>query len=98
MKNSFKKTLTVYKYLSVLFTIGFWIYIIIDDYHFIEKYWDTHWQDYLMIWTAYFLGYFIGLSIYFWAISATAILLYHKWIKQMKRKNCPIQAFAKNQS
>lgn len=83
MKNSFKKTLAVYKYLSVLFSTGYWIYVIIDDFHFIEKYWRTHWWDYLLIWTSYFLVYFIAFSIYFWLTSATIIFIYHKLIKRL---------------
>lgn len=98
MKNSFKKLLTVYKYLSFVSSIGYWIYIVIDDFHFIEKYWHTHWWDYLVIWTSYFLVYFIALSIYFWLISAAIIFIYHKLIKRLNGNKCRLHTLYKKQA
>jgi len=84
MRHSFKRVLKIFKYLSIIFTIVYWIYIVIDDYAFIEKYWDTHWLEYLGSWTIYFAIYFLGFTIYYWAISAGLILIYHKLIKRRK--------------
>ena len=81
MKNSFKKALKLYKYLCLLLTIVYWIYIVIDDYGFIGKYWDTNWSEYLVIWTLYFLAYLLGFSIYYWTLSKIIILIYYKLIK-----------------
>jgi len=80
MKNSFKKALKIFKYLSILFTIVFWIYMIIDDYVFIEKYGIS--IEGIGMWVMWFLGYFLGFAFYFWIISSTTILIYHKTNKQ----------------
>jgi len=66
MKNSINIAFKIYKYLLVLYSIIFWVYIIIDDYEFIKKYWSTNWLKYIEGWLIYFLIYLIGLSIYFW--------------------------------
>lgn len=86
MENSIERAFKIFKYLSIFFTIVYWIYIVIDDYVFIEKYWDTNWLDYLGIWTIYFFVYFVAFSICFWLISMTLILVYHKIIKRVKDK------------
>ena len=66
MKRSFNIPVKIFKYLFVLYSIVFWVYIIIDDYVFIEKYWSTHWLEYIGGWFIYYLLYFMVLSIYFW--------------------------------
>jgi len=38
--------------------VAYWIYIIIDDRVFIEKYWTVKWFYYLAVWALYFLVYF----------------------------------------
>lgn len=86
MEASFRKAFKVFKYLSILFTVAYWIYIVIDDFVFIEKYWNTYWLEYLSGWTIYFLVYFLGFSFYFWIISVMLILIYHKIIKPAKNK------------
>lgn len=86
MKNSLKKTLKIFLFLSIGYTLIYWPYIIYDDYVFIEKYWNTQWFVYISGWTVYFLVYYLALSIYFWLIVMAIILVYHKIIK---RKNLP---------
>lgn len=78
MRQAFKRAFKIFAYLSLLFTIVYWIYVVIEDYSFIEKYWITHWLDYLGIWTIYFLIYYAGFTFYFWLISTFAILTYFK--------------------
>lgn len=65
MRKSFKKALTLYKYLFILFSIVYWIYIVIDDWVFIEEYWDTNWLQYIQIWTMYFIAYVLTFSFYY---------------------------------
>jgi hypothetical protein len=62
------KTWKVYKVLILLFTVIFWIGMIIDDWGFVEKYWSTNWDDYLLTWTFWYLIYAIYFSIIFWLI------------------------------
>jgi hypothetical protein len=80
MKNSFKKALKCFRYLSILFTIAFWIYMIVDDYVFIEKYGIT--IEGIGMWFMWFLIYFLEFSFYFWSISSATILICHKAIKR----------------
>jgi len=82
IKNSIKKAFKFFKYLVVIFTIGYWIYIVIDDWIFIEKYWDENWLLYLGIWFLYYFVFLLFASIYYWVIALVAIFTYHKIIKR----------------
>ncbi|MDB5258236.1 MAG: hypothetical protein JWM14_2931 [Chitinophagaceae bacterium] len=82
MRQSFKKAFLIFKYLALAFTIGYWIYVVIDDYNFIRQYWTDNWLDYLTIWAMYFLSYFLTFSVYYWVISIVVILVYHKLMKR----------------
>ena len=86
MKKSFKKALKYFKYLFLLFIPIYWIGVIIDDWKFIEKYWEINWIQYLGIWTLYFIVFALILSIYYWGIISVIILIYHKIIRQIQRK------------
>ncbi len=86
MKNAFTKALKIFKYLFILFTFLYWIGVIIDDWTFIENYWETNWIDYLKIWSLYFLVFSLVFSFYYWIISSVIILVFHKIIKPMKEK------------
>jgi hypothetical protein len=79
-KNSFKNALKVFKYLTVLFSIAFWFYIFFDDYVFTKKYGIN--IEGIRIWLAYFFIYLLGFAFYFWLISSTVILIYHKLLKR----------------
>lgn len=78
MKLSFRKSVKIFKYLTILFIPIYWIYILFDDYIFIKKYWTENWLEYLGIWTMYFIAYFLIFSIYYWLITSVVILVYHK--------------------
>ncbi len=76
MKNSFGKALNIFKYLSIVFTVLFWIYAIYDDYVFIEKYGFR--LDALGLWFVWYLVYFLAFTLYYWVISSSFIFIYHK--------------------
>jgi hypothetical protein len=80
MKTSFRKTFKLFTYLSILFTVIFWIYMINDDYVFVEKY-GIDVED-IQQWFMWYLGYFLGFTFYFWVISSLLIIMYHQIIKR----------------
>jgi hypothetical protein len=82
MKTNFKTALKIFKYLAVIFTILFWIYMIYDDYIFVEKYGIT--MEGIGMWFMWYLVYFMGFTFYFWTISSIIILIKNKIIKQKK--------------
>jgi hypothetical protein len=82
MKNAFIKAMHLFKYFAILFTAVFWIYMIYDDYIFIEKYGVN--LEGIWLWILWYFAYFVGFTIYYWIISAVLILVYHKLIKQAK--------------
>lgn len=79
MKDSFNIALKIFKYLSLVFTIAFWIYLINDDYVFIK---DGITLEEIEMWFMWYLAYFLAFTFYFWIISSVIILIYHKLIKQ----------------
>lgn len=86
MKNSFRVAFKIYKYLLLAFVIGYLIYVLIDDFIFIEKYWDSNWLEYILIWSLYLFVYLAVVSIYYWLISAIIIFIYHKVIIPFNKK------------
>lgn len=84
MKEGFKKAGKIFKYLAILFTIAYWVFIVIDDWVFIENYWTERWAEYIGIWFIWFLIYFLTLSFYYWGISTIVILIYYKLIQRNK--------------
>jgi len=87
MKHFLKAALKIFKYLSLAFVIIYWVYLLIDDWIFIEKYPATDWldADHLAIWFLYFVIYFLGFSVYYWAIVFTIILIYYKILPRLKQ-------------
>ncbi|MFM1999081.1 MAG: hypothetical protein RL204_1028 [Bacteroidota bacterium] len=82
MKLGFKKALIIFKYLSAIFTVVFWIYVIYDDYIFIEKY---GWSFPLFgAWFIWFLMYFIAFAVYFWMLSSVVIIVRHLIVKRKR--------------
>jgi hypothetical protein len=84
MKNSFKKALTIFKYLAILFTVVYWVGIFIDDCVFFEKYFTQHWVEYISVWFIYFSIYFLLFSIYYWTTAIIIIFIYFKLILRIK--------------
>jgi len=89
MKAGINKAYTIFKYLSILFMIAYWVYVIIGDYVLIKEYWNTNWLEYLEIWFLYFIVYILGFSLYYWLISMIVILIYFKLIKKHQVKRTP---------
>ncbi len=75
MGKDFRKALRLFKYLAALFSIAYWVYIVIDDFIFIEKYWTENWLMYLRIWATFYLVYLIMFSCCFWFLSTVVILI-----------------------
>jgi len=76
MKPLFRKTLRVFKYLTLLFTVVFWVGILIDDYPLYSQYWQSTWREYLIAWTVYFAIYFAVFSLIYWVLAVNIIWLY----------------------
>jgi hypothetical protein len=81
MKKSFRKAFKIFTYLSIIFTVAFWVYMIYDDYIFIEKYGVK--LEYIGLWFMWYLVYFLAFAFYFWAISSVIIIIYNKLIKRV---------------
>ncbi len=82
MNHSFKIALKTYKYLSIVFSVLFWIYASYDDYVFIEEYGLK--LDSLGLWFVWYLVYLMAFTLYYWVISALLIFIYHKLVKRTK--------------
>lgn len=80
MKKGFRKAGTIFKYLTIIVAIVYWIFIIIDDWTFIEKYGSGSWLEYIGIWFGWFLIYLLVFSVYYWVIVTIVILTYYKFI------------------
>lgn len=86
LKKAFKKARSIFIYLTILFTTIYWLFIIYDDWVFIEKYWSENWLEYIGILVLWFLLYFITFSIYYWTIAIILILTYYKFIFKNKKE------------
>jgi len=71
--------------LILLFTIIYWIGIIIDDWGFIEKYWSTNWDSYILTWTVWYFIYAIYFSILYWLIGGVISLIVYLYTKKRKK-------------
>lgn len=85
MGTSLKKALKYFKYLSIVFLLGYCIYVVVDDFIFIKQ--ITGLADFTnfigreLIWL---LVYYLGFSFYFWLITFTVIFIYLKMYKPLK--------------
>ena len=79
------KAYKIYKYSLILFTIVYCVYVIIDDYNFIVKYWEDSWLMYLGVWFMYYIVYLVVFIICFWIPIAVIMSIYHKVIKPRKK-------------
>ena len=82
MVNSFKLALKFYKYIAILFAIGFSIYLVIDDLP-LAKYIDSASEMAIFAWGhfIYLVLYTVLLAIYYWLAASLVILIYHKIYK-----------------
>ena len=85
MKASIKKAFTCYKYAALLFTVIYWVYLLIDDWIFIKKYSASmstiEKLDHLAVWMMYFAVYFLSFTFYYCLITLVSVFVYHTWIK-----------------
>ena len=82
MKNTLGRTFRVFKYLAIIFTVVFWIYMIYDDFIFIEKYGLR--LEYIGLWFIWYFVYLFEFAFCFWIITLIIILIYHKVVKRRK--------------
>ena len=87
MKACFNKARKIYVVLSVLFTIAFLLYAIIDDWAFFEKFGKEILLDHLASWTIWYLIYLLAFSLYYWLGVTVLILIYYKVILRKKSSN-----------
>ncbi len=81
MKKKFKTAWKVYLILLTILSVIFWGYMIYDDWIFVEKYGIS--LDMVWNWFLWYLGYcFITLTIYYWILVSTGILIYRKLVKR----------------
>lgn len=80
MEPTLKTFKRIFKYISVLFTVGFFTYGLIDDWNLIIKYGKTNWMEYLGIWFTFFLIYFMMIAMVYWCISFVIIYI-HQYTK-----------------
>ena len=82
MSGLFKKAFRIYKYLSLVFVIGFCIHIVIDDYVFIEQISTvSDSMEFLGLFVLYLFVYGLIFSIYYWLFSLLVIFVCHKFFK-----------------
>lgn len=74
----------IYKYLSAIFIITCLIWFVIDDYVFLQYFWDS-WVMYLTIWGAYIMIYFIAFSMVYWGVVLSSIFIYKKIVEPLKQ-------------
>jgi len=86
MKAGFKNAGKIFKYLVILFTIVFLVYVVWDDWVLVERYWKEHWLEYIGLWTLWFLVYLLALSFYYWIGATSVILIYYKIIPKIKKQ------------
>lgn len=87
MKYGFIKAGRIFKYLLILFTLGYWIFIVVDDWVFIEKYWTDRWDMYIEIWFRWFIVCLLAFTFYYWLLSLIIIFIYYKLIVQNQKTN-----------
>ena len=87
MKSGFNKAGKIYKVLAVLFTIAFWLYTIIDDWVFIEKFGKEILLDHFVSWTIWYLIYLLAFSFYYWLGATVLLLTYYKVILRKESSN-----------
>gem|GEM_PF-1100896 len=85
LKAAFKKAFRIFKYTALLFTIIFWVWMLIDDYVLYSKYWRESWRMYLGIWFLWYFIYLLIFAFYYWVIASAVILITH-YIKKRSLK------------
>jgi len=84
MKNAFQLANRIYGYLFLAYVLAFGVFIVIDDWVFVVKYWSENWLQMIGGWLLWCLIIGIVLSIYYWIVVSVLILLYYQLIKPKK--------------
>jgi hypothetical protein len=84
MKKAFKLSKRIYIYLVLVYVLIFGIYIVIDDWGFVVKYWSDNWIKMIGGWLLWCVIIGIVLSIYYWVIVSILIFLYYKLTNRYK--------------
>lgn len=87
MRESFKKALRLYKWLTIIFIIGFTVYLLVDDFSFWSTYPKSNLPEMLLNASIWLLIYTIMYSVYYWLIITGCILIYNRMIKPKKILN-----------
>ncbi|HEY3430016.1 MAG TPA: hypothetical protein VGK39_05010 [Cyclobacteriaceae bacterium] len=74
VRNAFRKNFKIFLYLSIVSLFAYSIYILLDDYVFIEKY-GLSWTG-VGIWALYYLAYYTPFLVFYWIATTIAILIY----------------------
>jgi hypothetical protein len=81
MKKSFKIAWKIYLILLTISSIAFWVYMINDDWIFVEEHGinlESIWN-----WFLWYFGYcYLTLTIYYWIPVSAGILIYKKLIRR----------------
>jgi hypothetical protein len=88
MKASLKIVLRYYKYASIIFLIGFPIYLVVDDWVLTKH--ISSFSDLALFAGGHLLFtvvYYLFFSIYFWLLALVIIFLYQKIYKTRVAKN-----------
>lgn len=79
MKTGFRKAVTIFKYLAILFSIAYWPYVIVDDWRLIGQ----NWAEHLTIWALWFFVYLFSFSLYYWI--AASIIIFILYLLRTKK-------------
>ena len=78
--NMNNKVWQIFKYLSLFYTVGFWVYLYVDDYLLIQR------NGLSVLLFAYlcllYLLYFVYFALYYWAIVLIGKFAYKLFIKK----------------
>ncbi len=81
MKKHFIKALKYFKYSFIIFTVLFWVIMIIDDLIFVKKHGVETLFENSPFWFLFYFAYSLFFIFCYWSISSLVILIYHKLIK-----------------
>ncbi|MFN8776627.1 MAG: hypothetical protein ACK5XV_07670 [Flavobacteriales bacterium] len=81
MSALFKKAFRIYLILLILVSIAFWVYMVHDDWVFVEKY-GMSWEK-LGGWFVWYFAYcFIGFTFWYWIPVSAGIFIYKRLLRR----------------
>ncbi len=87
MKKLIKKALKFYLYTSIIFVIGFSLYLLIDDYKLINNNPEGFYTNQILLFELLFIIiYLLAFTFIYWILIVLIILLYNK-INKNKNRN-----------